>query len=219
MSKLLEQLKRSNSKQCTSLRGTETRDSCTGWRWELYYRSGEGREASEEHMEPYKLLEAPRKTVKIIISIAETAHLSLQPSGRQTSRGQCCAQQNIHNTRGKAKRAGLLRAATLWTNTPRIAAAAYPGSCQPLSSGTSVCSVPSVGMVAPSYQCLFSHVWSLVLYPGRNASANSFLRHISWRTVMPRHCFLHPTQIPALLKAPCETSGVTWPLHVFAWHL
>lgn len=64
-------------------------------------------------MEPYKLLEAPRKTVKIIISIAETAHLSLQPSGRQTSRGQCCAQQNIHNTRGKAKRAGLLRAATL----------------------------------------------------------------------------------------------------------
>lgn len=55
-------------------------------------------------MEPYKLLEAPRKTVKIIISIAETAHLSLQPSGRQTSRGQCCAQQNIHkHTRGKAK--------------------------------------------------------------------------------------------------------------------
>lgn len=170
-------------------------------------------------METYKLLEAPRKTVKIIY-ISETAHLSLQPSGRQTSRGQCCAQKNINkHTRGKAKEgrtaarshalnkhttnyscclSWLLSATLIWDSC-RLG----PFCC----NGGSVLSVLFLPCAIPG------------TYPGRNAGAKSYLRHISQRTVMPRHCFLHLKQIPALLKAPCETAGVTRPFRVFAWHL
>lgn len=71
-------------------------DLGTDWWWELYYCLREGRGASKEHMELYKLFGAPRKTGKIIIYISETAHFSLQPSGTQTSRGQRFVQQNSH---------------------------------------------------------------------------------------------------------------------------
>lgn len=71
---------------------------------------GEGRGASKEHMEQYKLFGAPRKTGKIIISVPETAHFCLQLYGTQTLHGQCLVPQTPTNTMDGARpqRAGLL---------------------------------------------------------------------------------------------------------------
>lgn len=68
----------------------------TDWWWELHCCLGEGRGASREHMELYKLFGAPRKTGKIISSVPETAHLFLQPSGTQSLHGHCLVPLNSH---------------------------------------------------------------------------------------------------------------------------
>lgn len=78
---------------------------------------GEGRGASKEHMEWYKLFGAPRKTGKITTYISETAHFSLQPSGTQTSRGQHFVQQSSHKqVQGRATE-GRMAAGSCTSNT------------------------------------------------------------------------------------------------------
>lgn len=99
----------------------------TDWWWELHCCLGEGRGASKEHMEQYKLFGAPRKTGKIIISVPETAHFCLQLSGTQTLHGQCLVPQNPHKYHGWGK-ATEGRIAALGTGGEGKFAG-YPGSC------------------------------------------------------------------------------------------
>lgn len=116
----------------------------TDWWWELHCCLGEGRGASKEHMELYKLFGAPRKTGKIISSAPETAHLCLQPSGTQSLHGQCSVPQNSHKF--------------LW-NLWGIKICWLPSSCQPLPPGIPV----DCGMVALSvFLCRCAHSASRV---------------------------------------------------------
>lgn len=141
---------------------------------------GEGRGASKEHMELYKLFGAPRKTGKIIIYISETAHFSLQPSGTQTSRGQHFVQQNSHKqVQGKATEDRMAAGScTLNTSGRKICwLRSWSWLLPPLSLGISMDSDPSIGMVTFCViLCTFSREKCSCAHPSS-----------SKRKEMPRH--------------------------------